>query len=111
MRPSAGRGLAKLRGMAQSALARLIFSAHLLRCLAEATRGGRTGDARQLASMLGVNDDELGAGLASLRAEGFVETERLCLTPQGAAFANDLCKRRLALLRRAVGARPAAAAA
>lgn len=97
--------------MAQGALARLIFSAHLLRCLVEATRGGRTIDARQLASTLGVSDDELGAGLASLRAEGFVEVERLCLTPQGVAFANDLCKRRLAPLRRAVASRPPAAAA
>ena len=78
--------------------------------LAEAAQAGRAVDARQLAASLRVSDDELAAGLAGLRAEGFVEAERLCLTPPGAAFARDLCKRRLAPLRRAVPRPPAAAA-
>ena len=60
---------------------------------------------------LAFSDDELGAGLAGLRAEGFVEAGRLGLTPQGAAFANDLCKRRLAPLRRVALPRPSSAAA
>lgn len=97
--------------MAQDALARLIFAAHLLRCLAEAARAGRAIDTRELALALRVSDDELSAGLAGLRAEGFVEGEGFALSPQGVAFTNDLCKRRLAPLRRAVGPRPSSAAA
>lgn len=96
--------------MAQAALARLIFAAHLLRHLAEAARDGRALDARQLAAALRVGDEELSAALAGLRSEGFVEPEGLGLTAQGSVFANDLCKRRLAPLRRTVGLRPAVAA-
>ncbi len=99
--------------MVQSALARLIFDAHVLRALAEAGRGegGRGPDFEGLVGALGVPPAEARAGLDRLRAEGFLEGEGLRLTPSGLAFANDLCKRRLAPLRRALVPRQAAVAA